>query len=165
VHSSFETARQLLENIPRLEPVLAILAAIDTPDGPVGARVLRAAMDFDSLQARGYSARDAVEALESHQGGYDRALLDAIVRLRGGMDGGGEVQEVAAGELTPGVFVAEDIHTSDGILIVPRGVQMTRNVIAHIRKFNGNLKKKTVRVSARPAESVDRARASSTVAG
>ena len=55
-----KVAEQLLGSIPRLEPVMEILKSIDEPlykrdidlskTIPIGARILRIAMDFDALE-------------------------------------------------------------------------------------------------------------------
>lgn len=153
VSAGISNARKLLEPIPRLEPVLEILAGLSQAvgeAGPLGSRVLRVAMDFDSLEAHGYSPRQAVEAMRSRAGRYDPMLLDALSHTSVRPEGHGDAHYATTEQMCAGEYVAEDIRKRGGVLIVPRGVELTANVIAHIRKFRGSLEKESFKVSRRP---------------
>jgi response regulator RpfG family c-di-GMP phosphodiesterase len=149
VAGGWASAYKMLENIPRVEPVLEILAGLSRSvggAGPIGARVLRIAMDFDSLNAHGYSAAAAIDAMISRAGRYDSELMKVLGRISSRTDSAGSTREVSVNELTTGAVVAEDIRKRNGVLIVPRGIELTANVIAHIHKFGPSLLKSTVTV-------------------
>ncbi|MEJ0036557.1 MAG: response regulator [Gammaproteobacteria bacterium] len=139
-------ARNLLLNIPRLEPVLEILAGLAEGGGPAGARLLRFAMDFDALEARGHAAGLALDTMRARTGRYDAEFLDACGRWLCSGSAESVAEEQPADRLVPGSFVAADVCTRDGVVIVPRGIELTPNVISHIRKFQDSLEKRTIRV-------------------
>jgi CheY-like chemotaxis protein len=87
---------QLLESIPRLELVCAILDAQEynfdgqgsprgAPQGesiPLGARVLKLVSDYDFLEAGGTSPGVAISTLQGRKGRYDPKLLGALGRVK-----------------------------------------------------------------------------------
>ena len=117
---------QLLSHIPRLDTVRLILRYQEThfdgegapPDRapgeqiPLGARLLKIALDFDILEAQGTEPGPALDCLRDRTGWYDPDVLDAFVALRDDLPSGAEVREnlggVGAGE-DPGQV--EDPHT------------------------------------------------------
>jgi response regulator RpfG family c-di-GMP phosphodiesterase len=129
--------RNLLRPIPRLERVVAIIEGMDlpfeAPDAlggkrgdslPLGARVLRAAFDFDTLVARGVPGPEAVSHLRARAGLYDPAVLASLETLSSRADDP-EVREVSVGALAPGMVLAEDLHNSTGTLLLCRGYPIT----------------------------------------
>jgi response regulator RpfG family c-di-GMP phosphodiesterase len=90
-------ALQLIGHIPRLEGVQEILEHHDTRyDGrddlrfsgdtlPLGARLLKVALDLDALEATGQSIGDILETMHGRVGVYDPSVLAALQRamLRG----------------------------------------------------------------------------------
>lgn len=81
-------AEQLVNSIPRLEPVRQILrlqnepARNVDPDVLLDAAILQATMAFDTLEARGMPSRDIVASLE-RSGRFNVLVLDSIRRLCG----------------------------------------------------------------------------------
>src|SRR5690606_12811960 len=78
-----KTARRLLGNIPRLETVLHILDALESPaeaqaklpaNVSLGARVLSLVLDYDMLLSQGNSEKDAVDTLKARGPRYDQAM-------------------------------------------------------------------------------------------
>jgi CheY-like chemotaxis protein len=149
VQAAYSNVCGLLGSIPRLEPVLEIIGALHGRAGPPGAHVLRIAMDFDGLEARGCSVKDAAAVMKSWQARHDPRILEAAIRVCCQAPASATTQEVPSEDLPRGGFVAEDIRKHDGVLIVPRGVELTSSVIAHIGRFRSELAKNTVRVSSR----------------
>lgn len=133
-----KAAEKLVSSIPRLEPVLQIMHALASPAWRVappeitrGAAILRLAMAFDRLDARGVSAVEAMARLREDQG-HDIALLDAVARLRCGAV---ELQSHSLRSLGPGMVLAEDLLLASGALLVPRGYEITASFTERVRNF------------------------------
>ena len=98
-------AEGLFANVPRLESAREILGLYPLPFGsdgkvgpgdgflPMGARVLRIAIDFEDLESRGVLGPQALEAMGERRGCYDPEILQAFARLRNS-GAGGDVQTV-----------------------------------------------------------------------
>ncbi len=128
----------LVASIPRLESVAAIIADQDTrydgagtpsdhPCGdviPLGARVLKLALDFDTLVTAGTPSVRALPVLRGRRGWYDPILLDALDAALG-VDAGHAFREVAVEALTPGMVVAEDVRSASGLLLIAKGQEIT----------------------------------------
>ncbi len=84
-----DLTRRILEHIPRLEGVVAILDSYRHPfvggglDGPppLGARILRLAVDFDALEAHGSDPAVVIASMRNREHEYDPRLLEAFARL------------------------------------------------------------------------------------
>jgi len=143
-------AVRLLGNIPRLEAVRAILQAREyhfdgagTPSGgprgeaiPLGARVLKLVSDYDSLEAAKVDPLHALATLQTHRGRYDPTLLAALVagKTRAGTK---RSSELALAEVRPGMVLASDVTSTTGVLLVPRGHEVTPSVLQRLRNFAG----------------------------
>ena len=130
----------LVEKIPRLEPVIEILTDLRKPAkhsnalaAPIGTRALRIALDYDALEARGWEKKDILASLRLQLQIYDGKLVDALERS---LDAGDTciVEVLSIEELTDGMVVAEDVCRRNGVLILPRGITITPNVLDHLRK-------------------------------
>jgi len=131
-------ADQLLANIPRLEPVRALLAAgsggREAGAPPLGARLLRLALELDTLEARGLSATEAVALLQSRPGPHGRDALEALeqeISIRTAS----EVRELPLAEVLPGMQLAEDLHARNGVLLVARGFQVTLGLLMKLQSL------------------------------
>ena len=156
VQTAYTNVCGLLASIPRLEPVRDIIGALGgRGGGSAGANALRIAMEFDGLEARGYSPEDAALIMKSWIGRYEPNILQAAIRACEQAQAWGVSREVAVDDLYSGAFVVEDIRKHDGVLIVPRGVELSRSIIAHIGRFRDQLAKGTVRVSFRREEETE----------
>jgi hypothetical protein len=102
---------------------------------PIGARILRAAIDYDQLEARGLSPALATDALRSRRGVYDPAVLDALERAVGRSGLARESREVTVAELRPGMILAADVRARNGLMLVGRGHEVTPSLLQRIRNF------------------------------
>jgi len=112
-----EVGRELLANIPRLEEVAEIVAYQDKlydgrgfpsddvrgTDIPLGSRILKAALDLDTLLSTGSRPETALAEINRRQGWYDPAVLAALAKVV-------ETEEACAGELVDGVALADDLR-------------------------------------------------------
>ena len=136
-HNHVEVGKDLVASIPRLEPVAEIITyqeklfdgtglPEDSKRGkaiPLGARILKVALDFDTLIGSGRTAPEACLIMETRQGWYDPEILTAlkqVVDLR-------KVQEIKflnVQDLEPGMVLADDVKTTTGVLVVKKGQEV-----------------------------------------
>lgn len=141
-------ANKLLAPIPRLDEVLEIIQyqnknydGTGSPKGPVkgaaiplGARLLRIALDFDALVAGGHSWRVAFATMMERTGRYDPTLLDEFATLRE-LELESIVHELPLSELRHGMIVASDIKNSHGMIVVANGQTITARIIDRLTNF------------------------------
>jgi len=140
--------RNLVAHIPRLGVVAEIIAYQDTrfdgrgasPDGkrgtqiPLGARILKVALDFDTLTAAGLRGAEAVLQLGQRAGWYDPAVLGGLEAVRRTEDSY-EVREVRIRDLTSQMILAEDVKTVNGVLLVCRGNDVTSSLRQRLENY------------------------------
>jgi response regulator RpfG family c-di-GMP phosphodiesterase len=148
-------AQKLLGRIPRLEPVMEILAAsrqskIDLPEGLVklGASVLRLVLEYDAQIVQGQSANVALSSIRAQAGRFDNKLLESLESLVGLATGTPEVKEVPVGKVTPGMVFMDDLYTHVGTLLVPKGFEVTETFLERARNFGPGILQEKVRVLA-----------------
>jgi response regulator RpfG family c-di-GMP phosphodiesterase len=152
-------AQKLLAHIPRLEPVLEILAACrgtktDLPDGLIktGAGILSLVLEYDAQIAQGRGVEAALSAVRASSGRFDHKLIDGLESIVAPTEGAPEVTEVPVGRLTPGMVFMDDLLTQMGALLVPKGFEVTETFLERARNFGPGILQEKVRVTA-PAKS------------
>lgn len=147
-----------LANIPRLEPVRAVLvgamasfgAGGSAPAGHVpgqAASILRIATAFDELEFYGVPTRTALNTMLSRRGEYDPVLLEHFARMKGGASETLQVHEVPLRSLTVGMTLAQDLRTASGVLLVTRGFVVTPSFLEKLRNYAPGYVKEPVRVT------------------
>jgi len=143
-----ELTVQLIENIPRLEGVRAILraqncdfdgagASVNSPKGeaiPLGARVLRIVADYDALESAGNEPDVVAGTLQARRGRYDPKLLEAFLRLKTSGPARG-LTEVPLTGIRPGMFLAQGVVSTSGVLLVARGQEVTVGLVQRLRNL------------------------------
>jgi response regulator RpfG family c-di-GMP phosphodiesterase len=136
-----EVASRLLKGIPRLEDVAEMVRlqeadfALGSETPPMGARVLRVALDYDALRLRGSSGAQALEALrETRKGRYDPDVLVAAAELTS-TDETREKIGIRVAELRVGMIVAEPLQTEEGLLVVAAGCEVTPSLLERLRNW------------------------------
>lgn len=137
-------AADLVANIPRLREVAEIIAYQEKrydggglpPDGargeriPHAARVLKVALDFDTLEAMYRHRRnvenpvtDALARMHDREGWYDPDVLAALESLATVPDG---YEPLLAGpeDLAPGMLLDQDVTDLKGELVLGRGFEL-----------------------------------------
>ncbi|MBC8133139.1 MAG: response regulator [Deltaproteobacteria bacterium] len=156
---------QLVRNIPRLETVAEILAAYvkplkradAAPDDPhktqvdLCAQLLRTALDFDSLDSQGNSAALAIDTMRSRLDRYEGRVLDALADLRGAQGPRLGIREVYLSVLCVGMVFVDDVKTTNGMLLVARGFEITPGFLERTRNMKPGTVKEPLRVVMRPA--------------
>ncbi len=143
-----EIANALLAHIPRLDEVRSVIlhhrkrfdgAATPRRPGdqglPEGSRVIRIAVDYDALEAQGCAPDLAVDTMAGRTGWYDPHLLEVFAKGRVGAARRREVREIPIRLVTAGMRFAQDVRTSAGALLLPRGYEVTEALVTRIRTF------------------------------
>ncbi|MFH1749251.1 MAG: HD domain-containing phosphohydrolase [Planctomycetota bacterium] len=142
--------RDLVANIPRLETVAEIIAyqqkcfdgsgsPSDSAAGkeiPLGARVLKVAIDYDTLKWSGLADLEAIAELRKHSERYDPDVLAALGTI--GTEESLDIQEVWAKDLRTYMIVADDVTTTDGTLLVSKGQEVTTSMRQRLMNFARN---------------------------
>lgn len=135
----------LLSFIPRLEDVAGMIRLQNekfTPDSasriPLGARLLHAAVDYDSLVMSGRSSQQAAGLLRQPAGHHDPRVLDAleeVVKEEAQM----EPRQVRLRELAPGMILNDHVRAGTGLLLVAKGQEVTRSLKSHLLNFDATM--------------------------
>jgi response regulator RpfG family c-di-GMP phosphodiesterase len=154
--------RDLIAHIPRLEPVAQAIAyqekrfdGIGTPADdikgdaiPLAARVLKVALDFETLEAMGLSRTKALENMQQRPGWYDPSVINALqvvlfddvelVRkevslawLLAHLDAGNRRRA-----LLERIVLAENVCTTGNLLVLSKGHEVTIPLLERLRNFS-----------------------------
>jgi response regulator RpfG family c-di-GMP phosphodiesterase len=135
---------KLLAHIPNLEPVLQILDALDPAkdlrklgEGTIGsgARILTLVLDYDALTAQGHVSDVAIQTLRSRSARYGSTIFERFSQQLGAASGAAEIRLIPLHLVRPGMTFVDDLRTSSGALLVPRGFVVTRSFIERIRSL------------------------------
>lgn len=138
-----EIAGRLLASIPRLDGVAAMIRgqcqAADTtalpgdcaqwPPEVLGAQILRIAAEFDRLTGSGVKREDVLRKLAQGTAPQIATAMAAVPVARE------EVQNklVKVGQLVIGMILDEDLMSTNGIRLIPRGQEITQSTITRLR--------------------------------
>lgn len=118
------------------------------PDGlkgdaiPLGSRILCVANDYQQLQNGMFSNKrmfpdDAKAFIHKAAGSrYDPLVIDAFKRVFDGSDDDGGVLLVAMKDAEPGMMLAADLLSKDGMLLLPADYVLEANVIEKLRLYD-----------------------------
>jgi response regulator RpfG family c-di-GMP phosphodiesterase len=145
-------ADRLIAHLPRLEAVRQIIqfqqapfvgpearssvTGVILPVGvtfPMGARLLRVAVDFDVLEASQRPIAEILETMRGRVGAYDPAVLAALSALRGDVNGHAEVCEVRLRDVSVGMVFAFDVVATTGLVLIGRGQAASASLVERIR--------------------------------
>jgi response regulator RpfG family c-di-GMP phosphodiesterase len=152
-----QVAQKLLGRIPRLEPVMEILAASqpvksDVPEGLIklGAGILRLVLEYDAQIAQGRPVHEAIAAIRAQALRHDGKLIERLELLVGASASDQQQSEVAVGDVIPGMVFVDDLRTQVGTLLVPKGFEVTETFLERMRNFGPGILQERVRVMAAP---------------
>jgi hypothetical protein len=141
--ASVGTSIKLLENIPRLEPVIAILQYLAKGTGQGTAesttvtregRLMRIVLEWDLMEARGYSKPQALQAM-SEEGTFDNELLNELGATGDAARYATSTVAVLPSDFLPGMILAQDLVRPSGAVLLPRGFEIEVGFIDHIKTF------------------------------
>lgn len=160
-----DVAMRVLENIPRLDPVMQILAALKwndeavtrLGDGTIGqaTRILGLAMEYDVLHVQGHPVDVAVQTLRKRAARYSEDLLEKFGGYLGAGSGKNEARTLLLRQISAGMIIMQDIRTSLGTLLVPQGFEVTPIFLERMQNFGPDLLNESVKVIVPAAKSAD----------
>jgi response regulator RpfG family c-di-GMP phosphodiesterase len=139
---------RLVAKIPRMERVAAIVAyqekhfegggvpkdAVQGEQIPLGARILKAVVDFDILLANAMPKAEAITKLERRKGVYDPQVVAALAEVIS-EQARYSLQKVHLMGLTPGMILAEDLYGTRGsetLLLMAKGRELNETIIEYL---------------------------------
>lgn len=146
-HNHPKIGSSLLEKIPRLETVAAIIAHQLEPyeafennaeihdDVRIGAQILKLAIDFDSLLHQGLKRSEALKKLDEEPKKYNSEILQILSQLKFEEEHE-KVIAVDVRGISVGMVCEQDIIASNGVLIVPKGQEMTWSLLQGVINFS-----------------------------
>ena len=151
-----EVAGKLLGHIPRLEPVLSILSAVNATDAQLhslgegtiglGARMLSLALEYDSLRTQGHNANIAMQSVRGKSARFGEGLVEKFSVMLGCGTGRSEVKEIPLRMVQPGMVIMDDLRTQMGTLLVPRGFEVSETFLTKLRNLGASILAEKVRV-------------------
>ena len=142
----------LLKSIPRLEEVTKIIEyqlkrfdgtglpdnAVKGEDIPIGARLLKVAIDFDSLRSRNVPRSEAFQELQTRIGWYDPKVLAALNAVFV-PEQRFQLVTLQLSELEPNMVVAEAITDKTGRALVAKGQLLTEWMVGRLKEMTDRL--------------------------
>ncbi len=146
-------AADLIANIPRLREVAEIVSYqekrydggglppgdVKGGDIPQGARLLKVALDFDTLERMATAtgrfeepAQKALERLRARRGWYDPEVLDALESMINFPDGF-ERAHLPVSELKPGMLLDQEVMDPGGGVLMSKGQELGTMAIKKLR--------------------------------
>ncbi|HKX30787.1 MAG TPA: HD domain-containing phosphohydrolase [Blastocatellia bacterium] len=138
----------LLKHIPRLEGVAEIVAYQEKlfngqglpndhrrgAELPIGARILKVALDFDKMLQGRRNASEVLETIQKRSGLYDPAVVDALRSILS-TENLYEMKYVRINDLSPNMLLAEDIFSVKGVLLIPNGQPINPSLCLRLKNF------------------------------
>jgi response regulator RpfG family c-di-GMP phosphodiesterase len=149
-----EIGNTLLAHIPRLESVAAIVRYqhkqydgtgfpadhVAGEDIPIGARILKVLHDLAMRESQTGDKAQALTAMKERAGAYDPRVLDSAfacfdVYLQKSSASQPIIRPHALRDLSVGQILAANVETTEGILVVSAGTELTTMVLHRLRNF------------------------------
>jgi response regulator RpfG family c-di-GMP phosphodiesterase len=154
-------AQRLFEHVPRLEPVIQIVTALDWPDAALarlgdgmiglGARILGVALEYDLMTIKEMPKKEIMQVLRARESRFGSNVLEAFTAVVGA-EAEPQVQTMRLREATPGMRLLQEIRTSSGALLVPIGFELSQRLLERISQVAPEALEELVRLApARPA--------------
>lgn len=148
-----EVGRSLLTNIPRLENVAEMVAyqeklfdgkgyPFDRVKGdeiPLGARILKVALDFDIQDNLASDPFEAFANMQSKVGFYDPVVLECLENVLDKLSSL-EKRSIVTEELAEGMILASDVAGQNKQLLVATGQEITGSVLKFLMNYAENNK-------------------------
>ena len=143
-----KVAGELLARIPRLEPIAEMIARqqqIPTNEASaaafagndtstLGAHILSVVLRFDTLTSAGVSRSHAIKELRREIGAELFPVIDALESMPT-IPSGLRPRSTRTGEMKNGMVLDQDVKTVTGIMLVPKGQEITTPVMRRLMSF------------------------------
>lgn len=142
-HSS--AAARMLEKIPRLDLVARMIErrhipfaelphglVLDSSDlGAVGAQVLKAAIGYDTLRHHDLDHETTLQRMRQDTGAYMPEILETMTSIEWKKTRE-EIEDLPLFALSPGMILEEDLRSSNGILLMGKGQEVTATFVQRL---------------------------------
>lgn len=136
----------LLENIPRMEKVAYIIgnqlkpyseysADEGDPDQNLAAQILKAVFDYDLLLFQGLEHYEALRRLNRQRADYNPLVLEQLKHIKAS-ENAREISLMRIQDLTVGMVIEENIMAKNGMLLTPKGQEITWPVLQGLLNFS-----------------------------
>src|SRR6185312_6394200 len=115
-----EVSNSPLDNVPRLEPVIQILTALQWTDDQIarlgdgtvglGTRILGLVLDYDALITQGQAVDVAVQTLRRRSGRFGASLIEQFATHVGAGSSSKEIREMPLRTVQPGMVIMQDLR-------------------------------------------------------
>jgi response regulator RpfG family c-di-GMP phosphodiesterase len=145
----------LLANIPRMEPIRAMVLGAHRPQPAtdeavrVGASILDVVLRFDALAIPGGNPSEAVAKVRAERPKLDANLAAALEATVAELYEAGIVR-LRVTDLRPGMVLASDVVTVAGALLLTRGQEVTETLVERLRAYRGGPYQEPILVIASP---------------
>ncbi len=103
-------------------------------DIPLGGRILKIALDYDTERQRDPTPSKAFKALEDNCDQYDPQLLYFLEGMLG-VEARYQMLELSLCELEPGMILHDDIVSEQGALLLPKSIELDKDKIDRLHLF------------------------------
>jgi ActR/RegA family two-component response regulator len=140
-------AYDLLSKIPRLEPIAWMIEHQSRPlpaPGPGdfetaemrrGAGILRLILAYEKLIHKGVSRNEAAHTLALQNKNFSPEFFHALVELDPNAEDG-EIKKCRIEVLIPGMIVQQEVRTTEGVLLISKGQEVTPPLILKLKNFH-----------------------------
>ena len=152
-----DMANKLLEHIPRLEPVIQILTALKWTDTQVatlgegtiglGSRILGLILEYDVLIARGMTHDSVCDQLCARTGRFGPKLVSQLDACIVSSEERQRSAEIPLGQVMPGMILLEELRNPAGVLLVPKGFEVTKTFLDRLSNIAPELLQTSIRVA------------------
>jgi response regulator RpfG family c-di-GMP phosphodiesterase len=153
-------ARDLLMRVPRLEIVAWIIGqqlakqisrdvprTADLPQEAIvaGAKILKLSVAYENLRVKFPSHEEAIAKIPTQSGEFGQDLIEALRELKPETSKM-ELRKIPITKLSPGMILQEEVKTRTGLLVVNKGQEVTRPLLARLANFaeSGMIKNETL---------------------
>jgi response regulator RpfG family c-di-GMP phosphodiesterase len=146
-HNHPKVGASLLADIPRLESVIGMISEqlrrydafteeiLADEEIAVGAQILKVALDYDLLLFQGKKHSVAVKELSAEKGMYNPDILKLLENVKLD-DEQVRVVSLKVHDVSIGMIAEEDIVAKNGILLTPKGQEITWPVLQGLLNFS-----------------------------
>jgi response regulator RpfG family c-di-GMP phosphodiesterase len=144
-----EVGSGLIANIPRMEEIAEIIKyqekhfdgtgfPLESRSGsttPIGAKILKVALDLDVLEAAGVSPEEALRTLRERKGWYDPRILAALETILLGPRTKIEIRHIGLTDLAVGMVLGEDLLSENDLVLMAKGQEVNLAMLVRLRQF------------------------------
>ncbi|HTU65626.1 MAG TPA: response regulator [Steroidobacteraceae bacterium] len=141
-----------ISQVPRLGPVariveLALGLSVEEPADDIErthVQLLRLALDLERVESEGGAVEEALRSFGA-QRGYPPRMIEAawatVPKSKTALE-----SALSIDQLQLGMVLADDVSTAAGVLVAPRGCEVTASLMEHLRHFTDELAGANVKV-------------------